>query len=284
MASHHRILGIGDNTVDTYVSARVQYPGGNAVNVAALARRLGARSAYLGCVGEDAGGRLVLDALRAEDVDVSQVRVRPGENARAFVSHDRGDRRFLGSHPGVRAQYRLSDADFDYVAGFDLVHTSVYSDLGPELPRLAAAARQLSFDCSDRWDDALLGQVAGAMDVLFLSAAHLREEDCRALLERCIGHGARCAVATRGAAGALAADAGGGVHRQDVFPAEVVDTLGAGDGFITAFLLARLDGRPLPDCLQAGARFAARVCGWQGGFGHGRPWDGDGGHHLERAP
>ncbi|KAF1688121.1 hypothetical protein B1992_01510 [Pseudoxanthomonas broegbernensis] len=284
MGNPHRILGIGDNTVDTYVSSRTQYPGGNTVNVAALARRLGARSAYLGCVGDDAGGRLVRDALMAEGVDVTRLRVRPGENARAFVVHDQGDRRFLGSHPGVRAQYRLTDADFDYVAGFDLAHSSVYSGLEAELPRLAAAAQRLSFDYSNRWDEAMLRDTAGLFDAVFLSAAHLHEAACRVLLERCIGHGARCAVATRGAAGALAIDAAGQLHAQGVFPAEAVDTLGAGDGFITAFLLARLDGRPLPDCLEAGARFGARVCGWHGGFGHGRPWEGEGAHHLERAP
>jgi len=38
-----RLLGLGDNTVDTYVDQGWQYPGGNAVNVAVLARRLGAR-------------------------------------------------------------------------------------------------------------------------------------------------------------------------------------------------------------------------------------------------
>ena len=50
-----RILGIGDNTIDTYVSAGLQLPGGNAVNVAALARRLGAEASYLGCWGDDVG-------------------------------------------------------------------------------------------------------------------------------------------------------------------------------------------------------------------------------------
>ena len=40
MSATPRILGLGDNTVDTYVDAGLQFPGGNAVNVAVLARCL----------------------------------------------------------------------------------------------------------------------------------------------------------------------------------------------------------------------------------------------------
>src|SRR5690606_35224588 len=132
----HRILGIGDNTVDTYVSAQLQYPGGNAVNVAALTRRLGAHSAYLGCVGNDTAGDLVRHALLAEMVDMSRVRIRHGDNARAFIAHQDGDRSFLGAYAGVRAQYELEDEDFEYAAGLDLTPPSIYSRLDHVLARL----------------------------------------------------------------------------------------------------------------------------------------------------
>lgn len=52
----------------------------------------------------------------------------------------------------------------------------------------------------------------------------------------------------------------------------MVDTLGAGDGFIAACLLAILDGVGIAATLAAGAEHAGRVCGYQGGFGHGVTW------------
>lgn len=55
----------------------------------------------------------------------------------------------------------------------------------------------------------------------------------------------------------------------------VVDTLGAGDGFIAAFLVAFLRGTSLPVAMRAGAEMAARVCTWRGSFGHAAPWDGE---------
>jgi fructoselysine 6-kinase len=268
----HRLLGLGDNTVDTYVDRGLQFPGGNAVNVAVLARRLGAQAGYLGCIGTDAAGMLLIDALRQEGVDTAQCRVLPGGNARAFIGHDGNDRRFLRSERGVRGQWGgFSAADLAYVAGFDLVHSSVYSELEAELETIRGAARLLSYDFSERWTDANLAATLPALDIAFLSFPNGSDVECRALLERCIGQGARIAVVTRGAQGSMALS-DGVFHAQGISEARIVDTLGAGDGFIAAFILRLLHGVGLDEALAAGADHAAMVCGYQGGFGHGAAW------------
>ncbi len=73
-----RLLGLGDNTVDTYVDQGTQYPGGNAVNVAVFAHRLGLAAGYLGCLGADAAGDLLLQALQAKKGSTSAM---PGASA-----------------------------------------------------------------------------------------------------------------------------------------------------------------------------------------------------------
>lgn len=267
-----RLLGLGDNTVDTYVDRGLQFPGGNAVNVAVQARRLGAETGYLGCLGSDEAGTLIAEALTQEGVDTTRCRIRPGPNARAFIGHDGQDRRFLRSERGVRGEWWSFDAeDRAYIAGFDLVHSSIYSELGDALPVIRGAARRLSYDFSERWTDDNLAATLPAVDIAFLSHPSAPDEDCRALLERCIGWGAGMVVATRGAKGATAL-AAGRFHEQPARPASVVDTLGAGDGFIAACLLAILDGAGIAAALAAGAEQAAQVCGYQGGFGHGVTW------------
>jgi fructoselysine 6-kinase len=266
-----RILGLGDNTIDTYVSAGLQFPGGNAVNVAVLCRRLGAAASYLGCVGDDEGGDILRAALAAEDVDISRLRRLHGPNARARIAHENGDRRFIGSIPGVRARYDLAAADFAYIAAHDAVHTSCNSDLDPELGRIAASARLLSYDYSEKWTDERLALTLPHVDIAFLSAPGRDEAQCQALARRCLDAGPKLAIVTRGADGAIAA-AGDQILRQGVAPATVVDTLGAGDGFIAGFLCAHLGGAALSDALAAGAEMAAKVCGWRGAFGHERPW------------
>uniref|UniRef100_A0A9E7ZY51 PfkB family carbohydrate kinase n=1 Tax=Bosea sp. NBC_00436 TaxID=2969620 RepID=A0A9E7ZY51_9HYPH len=267
-----RLLGLGDNTVDTYVDRGLQFPGGNAVNVAVQARRLGAETGYLGCFGSDEAGMLLGDALRSEGVDIARCRIRPGPNARAFIGHDGQDRRFLRSERGVRGDWGGFDAeDRAYIAGYDLVHSSIYSELGDALPVARDAARRLSYDFSERWTDENLAATLPAVDIAFLSHPSASDAECRALLERCIGWGAGMVVATRGVKGALALSAGS-FHEQLARPASVVDTLGAGDGFIAACLLAILDGAGIAAALAAGAEHAVDVCGYQGGFGHGVAW------------
>ena len=67
-----KIAGIGDNVIDRYMNMGVMFPGGNAVNVAAHASRLGAVAAYVGSIGADREGRIIRDALTALNVDLSQ--------------------------------------------------------------------------------------------------------------------------------------------------------------------------------------------------------------------
>lgn len=269
-----RLLGLGDNTIDTYIDAGVQYPGGNAVNVAAMTARLGASSAYLGCVGDDEGGVILQQALTEEGIDISRLRVRKGANARAYIGHVDGDRHFIRSSPGVRAEYGWTTDDLNYIRTFDHVHTSIYSELGEALPRIAKYALSLSFDASNRWTLEYLIKVMPYVRFAFLSASELDETEAMALAAKCLELGPEMVVLTRGSAGALGLSSQGPVF-QPALPTSVVDTLGAGDGFISGFLMAVLEGQTLVAAMKQGAAFAAQVCNWQGGFGHGAPWAGD---------
>ena len=187
-----RILGLGDNTIDTYVSAGLQFPGGNAVNVAVMCRRLGAQASYLGCLGDDAGGALLHESLTREGVDLSHVRrISGGENARARIAHEQGDRRFIGSRPGVRARYDLAARDFAFIAAHDLTHTSCNSDLDGELARIAAAAPLLAYDYSEKWTPERLAATLPIVDFAFLSAPRRSDAECEALLASCLQAGER---------------------------------------------------------------------------------------------
>jgi sugar/nucleoside kinase (ribokinase family) len=81
------------------------------------------------------------------------------------------------------------------------------------------------------------------------------------VLEACVSRGARVAVCTLGAEGAIAVDAQRVRHQVPAEPAHVVDTNGAGDGFMAGFLAAHLEGADMSSALRAGARQAARALG-----------------------
>ena len=49
-----KIAAVGDNCVDAYDQTGGAFPGGNPVNVAVYAVRLGGEASYTGVVGDDA--------------------------------------------------------------------------------------------------------------------------------------------------------------------------------------------------------------------------------------
>jgi fructoselysine 6-kinase len=70
----------------------------------------------------------------------------------------------------------------------------------------------------------------------------------------------KIAAATFGERGSLAWD-GAMFHTGEAYPAEVINTVGAGDSFIAGFLHGLVRGCSLSECLRTGARIAADVVG-----------------------
>ena len=148
------VLGFGDNVVDKYEHIKTMYPGGNAVNFAVFAKKLGVdRSAYMGIFGSDEEAEHVIASLEDEGVELLRCQQVLGVNGAARVTVDEtGDRIFLGSNEGgIRGDMRYVIDRFaaEYVSGFDLVHSGNYCFTERELPKIKAAGVPISFDFSD---------------------------------------------------------------------------------------------------------------------------------------
>lgn len=267
-----RLIGVGDNTVDTYTHLRMRFPGGNALNVAVLAQRYGAQAAYLGWLGKDERGELILNALRQEGLDVSHCRVVEGAStAYSEVMLVDGDRVFGKSDHGVCTMFHLSDEDLAYIAEFDLTHTSIYSHVEPQIAELKRASRLLSFDFSQNLDEEYWRQTLPYVDIAFISLAEVPLDEMEQRIRQMHTFGAQLVVATRGAQGAWLFD-GRQTYYQGVLPVQVVDTLGAGDAFAARLLVEYLKGTPLPTAMRLAAESAAQNCTYFGAFGYGQPY------------
>src|SRR5215207_114488 len=249
-----RVLGFGDNIVDRFLDRGLDYPGGNCVNVAVFARRLGANAGYLGVFGDDDAGAYLRSSIAAEGVDVARSRVRTGESGVSTLRVKDGERTFLGWNGGgvtVRSPLELSDALLHYVSGFDLVHSSVDEFRSP----------------------AYLDRICPSADLVLLSCSHLSSEQTRALLADAVGRGASVALGTRGTDGAIVTD-GTVIVEADAHlvedPSAIVDTMGCGDAFLAGFVVSLLaagwsrsrrpDEAAFAAALQAGADAAHAQC------------------------
>jgi fructoselysine 6-kinase len=261
-----RIAAVGDNCIDVYVGDHeARFPGGNALNVAALCAQDGLASAYLGTVGDDDYGSALVGAAREAGVDVSRVERRPGSTGITTVRLVDGEREFLSEEYGVSLSFDIGEAVTTRLAGYDWVHVSRIDDRDG---RLAAVARRGVPISREFGTELRLGEAtpatAGDLSVAFFSAADRAEATTQAA--ELVASGAKLAIATIGAEGAIAVDADSS-HHQPALASDPVDTLGAGDAFIAGFVGSRLRGADVRQSMRSAASSAAHTCARLGAWG-----------------
>ncbi|MFF3285743.1 carbohydrate kinase family protein [Streptomyces sp. NPDC003023] len=276
------VLVVGGTGVDTVVRVdALEVPPGDSVfvppvrdyvghtgNGVALGWHcLGLATKFIDFLGDDVQGRTVLEAYAAHGLDFSHV-VSPHGTPRGVNLVDPEGRRFSfydGRHP---AGLRLPRAFYlPFLERARHVHLSIVGhnrDMYEDVHRLGITS---STDLHD-WDgrDPHHRDYALASDYVFLSAAAL-DGRLDEVMHQIVEEGrARLVVATAGAEGCHLLVRGGKVRR---FPAvrperPVVDSNGAGDAFVTAFLHALFEGRDMEECVLAGSVSGAFACGSEG--------------------
>ncbi len=258
-----KILAIGDNCIDHYVNYGKKYVGGCSVNFSVYMRQIGAESAYLGAVGNDENGQLVLKELQKAEVDVSRVHVLKGATAVTEVDLNGNDRKFLSYREGVLGEFRLNLEDDKYIREFDLIHTSVYGNIDENLPDLSKDV-VLCYDFGNKLDYRNREKVLQAVQYAFFSYA---QDDVfiRNYLKEAYRYGPECVIATLGENGSIAYD-GTQFYRHGIRKVKAVDTIGAGDSFIAGFMYAEMNGEVIPVALAKGADRAEKTIQHFGAF------------------
>lgn len=240
--------------------------GGPAATAAVAAARLGVSVAVVGVVGADDVGEQILASLRREGVDVSGVGVATGQGSGCsvvVVDSGRGTRAIctrpvppLTIPSGGRAADLLSGAAWVHAdhLGWGPLHRWLRSAQAPRPgPRLSVDA-----------GNPIPGFTPAGVD-LFVPTIEALERTygnlpVDGLVDAALGAGAATVVATRGAAGSVAATASGERHEAPGHAVEVVSTLGAGDVFHGALLAAVVREMPLAASLRYANVAAALSC------------------------
>jgi len=216
--------------------------GGSAANVAAVAAGRGAAVRFLGQVGDDRLGRLLVDELGATGVDVGSVRFAGATGSIVVLVDDRGERHMLTDRGAAVLLGSPNPAWLDDVTA---LHVPLYSFAAEPL---ATTSRALVGWCHGRdvavsidLSSVALLEALGPDTLAALLAASrpamvFANADEAALAGPLDGLAATVVV-KRGAAGAV-------VHRPGEPPVAVPcravyegrDTTGAGDAFAAGFL------------------------------------------------
>jgi ribokinase len=268
------VLVVGDALLDVQVSpeepmrrggdvpATVRLsPGGQGANVAVRLARRGVRVRLACALADDASGRLVRDALRAEGIDVDEA---PAEATGAVVIIvDADGERAMFSRRAPMLPRAVDAAPWTVVSGYVLLEQAELA--------MTRDGRRAILGCavptgSERAWWRRVTSLRPEIVVLNADEAHALVADARTL-----AHEAGALVAITGPEGAVVAppNPSHAERRATVERSTAIDTTGAGDAFAAAFLAELHDRTTWVDAdidraLAAGLELATLVAGVSG--------------------
>jgi sugar/nucleoside kinase (ribokinase family) len=267
--------GAADRPGEPEPDALPEHSGGQVATAMLALARLGARTAYLGAVGDDPAADGVLAPLRRAGVDCSGVvRVAAGRTRRALIRVERrGGERAVYPERDPRVRLRPADLGRELLASARVVHVDAEdpeaSAFAASLAQAAGAAVTLDADRLTPGSEALL-PLADFPIVSARFAESLGDGSVRKALPELARRSRRMAVVTLGERGCVALAHGDGrVIESPGFRVEARDTTGAGDVFHAAFIWGLLYGLGAEAALRwanAAAALACQALGAQGGL------------------
>ena len=241
--------------------------GGPAANSTAGAASLGLSAAFVGTVGDDADGDMILRDFRAQGVDTSMVKVRPGATsaiAYLWIEEKTGNRSCAWTREGLD-ELTADEISPEVIASAKILHVDGHNAAGA----IAAAkvAREagvlVNYDAGTHRDgmEELLGlanlMICSEEFILKLTGLKDAEEAVRQVWAK---YRPKVCGATMGVRGSMAFD-GKDFVRCPAFKVEkVVDTTGCGDLFHTGFAIRYLETQDLMECQRFGAAVSAIKC------------------------
>jgi sulfofructose kinase len=273
-------VGFGVNAFDYLITAP-RYPqfdtktrlldyaqsaGGQNASAMVALQRLGMRTSYLGRFGDDMEGRLGLESLRAEGVDVSRCEVINGARTQiAFIIIDarNGERTILWDRD-ERLNFTAEDAPRGFGARGRVLHLDAHEPAACRViaEEARAAGTIVSSDIDEIYPS--LEELLPFIDVLITSKDVLPRltevADLRAaILETHARYNCAITGATLGARGAIVFCEGEFIETP-AFKITARDTTGAGDAFHAGFIYGMLQNKSVEDCLRTGCAVAALNC------------------------
>ena len=212
------------------------FPGGKGANQAVAASRMGGNVSMFGAIGADEPGQMCLSALKQSGVNVDAVvtALSPTSTALVMVEHSGENQIVVADGANQYASFdaaQISAADA-VIVQFEIPE-SVIVEVGKAAKGIfcvnAAPVRELSTE------------LASLIDVLIVN-----EHEFAQLGEPKSG----LVIVTAGANEVVAFQNGEVVAKSQPPKVEALDTVGAGDTFVGAFVVAYASGKTIPDALD----------------------------------
>lgn len=291
------VLGDRETTVDAehrYKEAELKplgiFPGGSAANTIYGLARLGVNTGFIGIVGDDINGKILLKDFEKVGVDIRQIKVKPkAKTGLATCVSDKLNFRSIRVTPGANSLLIMDDIDLGYINQAEIFHISSFVDdtqfeVLLKLVKKLGSSVKISFSPGALYATKglqALTPILARTHILFINESEMRQltGDFDSGAKRCIDLGCHIVVVTLGQGSiyktVMAVSYIRTAKREYVIkPADrsmisAEDSIGAGDAFAAGFLYGLLKGKQLEECGRLGdivARFSLLKTGAREGL------------------
>lgn len=283
------VVGVGLNATDTLLVVpqfpayggkapfvrEIRSPGGQVASAMVACAKLGLRTKYIGSVGDDQGGHILMRSLEESGINIEHVQLRsdcPNQSAYIVIDQTTGERTILWKRPDC-LRIEPDEISPEQVSCAKVLHIDGHDTAAVE--RAARIARQHQIPVTVDVDTIYRGfdRVLPYVDYLIASTNFPVEWTSQRdpflalkLIQK--EYGMRVAAMTLGPYGALAL-MDQRFHYSPAFVVNCQDTTGAGDVFHGAFCYAVVNDYSIEDSLNFSNAMAALNCkalGAQGGI------------------
>ncbi|MEM0265890.1 MAG: carbohydrate kinase family protein [Archaeoglobaceae archaeon] len=280
----YRVDKIPKADEESFVKDLQLFPGGSAANTIVGLSRLGVKSAYIGKVGDDAEGEILLEDLKREGVETKAVIKAKGRSGTAIIFVDDMGNRAILVDPGVNDTIRYEEIDLEFATKFSLLHLTSFIckngfDSFNSQKKIVENFELVSFDpglpYAERGKDEMM-KILKKTTIFLPNKIEIERmfgTDYRTAAEDCISMGIEVVVVKLGKEGCWIRSSETELKVQ-ARSVRVVDTTGAGDAFNAGFLYGYLKGKDLETCGKLG-NYVASLCIQHVGARNGLPYSVD---------
>jgi ribokinase len=277
-----RVNRIAAAEEESFIEDYAEACGGSAANTIVGLARLGCKVGFIGKVGRDKEGVLLLEDFCKEGVDTNGViNAKHGKSGSVLGFVDKKGARALCIDPGVNDTIKFEEINMEYVSQARFLHlTSFVGEKSfrtqEKLLETLQNSVKVSFDPGvlyARRGLSSLEPIIKRAYVLMPNSIELelltgKTDYCKGA-DFLVGRGVKIVAVKLGGDGCYVTD-GRERHLIEAFRVKAVDTTGAGDAFCAGFLYGLLNGKSLYECGRLG-NFVASRCVMKMGARAGLP-------------
>jgi len=245
------------------------HPGGSSANTIAGLATFGIETGFIGKVGSDEEGRMLVSDFVKRGVDVSGIIKADGRSGVAMIFVDKNGDRAILVDPGVNDTIKIEEVNLEVVEKAEIIHMTSFIcknglDSFKSQIEVAKKANAVSFDPGLPYIERGLKDLKPFLKNTTIFLPNKREIELlfqSNYIEACsqaLDMGVEVIAVKLGSEGCYVTD-GKSEHYIKAFPSTPVDTTGAGDAFNAGFLYGWKKGKSLEECGKIGNYVAGKL-------------------------